>query len=177
MRGIAAILLTMFLIAAALPAFAQGAPPNPGAQEHWDQFLSRHPGLAEHPQWLRNPTYMHEHPNMAKWLQEHPRVAREARQQGMWEHDGTWHDSNWWHENNPNYASQYHPEWAENHPDWRGENDGDWDQNHKHWHARDWWVRHHRDEVEQRHPDWLAGSGHERDHHDSGNHQERDHHD
>ena len=165
MKRTFAIFLAMFLMAAALPAFAQGPPPNPGAEAHWDRFLSRHPGLAEHPQWLRNPTYMREHPNMEKWLHEHPRVLREARAQGMWDHNGDWHDSNWWHQNNPSYASQYHPEWVENHPDWRGANDGDWDDQH-HWQARNWWMNHHRDWVEQHHHDWLAQQHEEQDHRD-----------
>jgi hypothetical protein len=167
MKNIAAVCLTLFLIGAVMPAFAQDRPPNPGAEEHWQQFLSRHPGLAEHPQWLRNPQYMREHPNIATWLREHPRVLEDSREQGMWDNDGGWHDANWWRANHPDYVDRYHPEWAENHPDWRGPGDGDWDEHHQQWHARQWWVAHNRAWVVQHHANWLAHHDDEGpDHHD-----------
>jgi hypothetical protein len=89
-KKIATVGLALLLSVAVSPAFAQA--PNPGAEAEWQQFLSRHPGLAEHPGWLHNPTYMHDHPNLAKWLQQHPRVLAESRNEGMWDHDGAWHD-------------------------------------------------------------------------------------
>jgi hypothetical protein len=167
MKNIAAVCLTLFLGTAVMPAFGQEPPPNPAAQVHWQEFLSRHPGLAEHPQWLRNPEYMREHPNMAKWLQEHPRVLEDAREQGMWENDGGWHDANWWRAHHPDYVDRFHPEWAEDHPDWRGPADGAWDERHEHWHARQWWVAHDRAWVVQHHAAWLAHHADEGpDHHD-----------
>jgi len=159
MKRIVAIFLTTLLVASVRPVFAQA----PGPEAHWDQFLSRHPGLAEHPERLNNPAYLNAHPNMKKWLDQHPAVFADARREGMWDHQGNWHDSNWWNQNQPAFWQQYHPEWAQRHPDWaqnhpyaQGPNDGDWDENHQHWYSRDWWVHHHRDWVEQHHHDWLA---------------------
>jgi hypothetical protein len=162
-----AILGATILAMLVTPVFAQGLPPKPGPEAEWQQFLSRHPGLAEHPQWLNNPTYMKEHPNMAKWLEQHPRVVRDSRGEGMWDHEGNWHDSQWWHEHNPNYAQQYHPDWDKNHPDWahfqQGSNESEWQKIHgerveKRDARRQEWADKHPEWVEK-HPEWAHKHG------------------
>ena len=161
MRKIAILFAALTISTLAASAFAQPAP-NAQAEHEWQTYLSRHPGLAEHPQWLNNPQYMKEHPNMAKWLHDHPRVLADARHQGMWDHQGQWHDSDWWRDHNPNQVHQYHPEWAENHenhPNMRGSNDGDYDEHH-HWYDRGWWQEHHPDWVKQHHPNWMQQGNH-----------------
>jgi len=166
MKKLATLIAALCVCLLAASAFAQPAP-NPQAEHQWQRYLSNHPGLAEHPQWLNNPTYMKDHPNMAKWLQEHPRVRADARGQGMWDrNNGQWHDSDWWREHNPNQVYQNHPEWAQNHPNWRGPNDGDYDQNH-HWQNRTWWQKNHPDWVKQHHPNWYRNNNnndHDHDH-------------
>jgi hypothetical protein len=159
MKKIIGSLLAVGLLIGVEVSFAQPMP-NANAEAQWQRYLSNHPGLAEHPQWLNNPKYMSEHPNMAKWLQQHPRVREEARNQGMWDREGRWHDPDWWRDHHPNQMYQYHPEWAENHPNWRGPNDGDWDDHH-HWHNRAWWQQNDRAWVEKHHPNWF--------HHDHDN--------
>src|SRR5271163_3714144 len=101
MKRLAMICLTFSLLAA-LPAFAQ----NPQAEAEWQTYLSRHSGLAEHPQWLENPTYLKQHPGMVTWLRDHPAVAQQAREAGMWDRNGQWHNASWWHQNNPAWANQ-----------------------------------------------------------------------
>ncbi len=152
MRRIATFCLALSLLGT-LPAFAQT--PNSKAEAEWQHYLSKHPGLSEHPEWLSNQTYLKSHPNMTKWLQQHPNVFRQARAQGMWDHSGAWHDSSWWHQNHPDSMYKYHPEWAQNHPDWRpGDPDGDGDVDHPgHWHhPHHWWAKHH--------PGWEGHPGH-----------------
>jgi len=152
MKRIVMLCLTLSLLAS-LPAFAQM--PNPTAESEWQTYLARHPGLAENPQLLNNPTYLNQHPQLAKWLQEHPAVFRQAREQGMWDHNGAWHDASWWHEHNTDWMYRYHPEWAEHHPEWRGDNDGYFDEQHQ-WRDRHWWVAQHPEWVKQHHPGWLV---------------------
>jgi hypothetical protein len=148
--------LFAILLAAALaaPTFARDAPPNPQAEAEWQRYLAHHPGLREHPEWLLNPKYMQDHPNMAKWLHEHPRVLEDAREQGMWDRDGRWHDADWWRDHHPQSLYEYHPEWAETHPNWRGRNDGDWDDQH-HWHFRNWWMHERKEWAQEHHPEWF----------------------
>ncbi len=150
MKRVVMLCLTLSLLGS-LPAFAQA----PAAEHEWQTYLSNHPGLAENPQWLNNPTYMHEHPGLATWLKDHPLVARQAWEQGMWDHNGAWHNSSWWHEHNPNLFYQNHPGWAANHPEWRGPNDGAVDAQNN-WHNRQWWAQNHPDVVKQQHPGWVA---------------------
>lgn len=160
-------LVTLGLVLAllgSLRAFAQ-APPNPAAEQDWQRFLSKHPGLAQNPQWLDNPTYLKEHPNMTKWLQQHPAVFRQARGQGMWDRQGNWHDSSWWHDHDADDVYRNHPEWAEYHRDWHGKNDGDADDHH-HWHNRHWWMKHHPNWVREHHPGWADQGNPEPDHED-----------
>lgn len=152
MKRLVILCLTLSLLGS-VRAFAQT--PNPVAESNWQTYLSNHPGLAENPQLLNNPTYLHEHPQLSKWLKQHPAVAQQARGQGMWEHNGTWHNSSWWHEHNPNLVYQNHPEWAANHPEWRGANDGAVDAQNN-WHDRQWWAQNHPEVVKQQHPGWLA---------------------
>ena len=162
MKRIVILCLTLSMMGS-LRAYAQA--PNPTAEHNWQTYLARHPGLAENPQLLNNPTYLSQHKQLAKWLHDHPAVAQQARGQGMWEHNGTWHDSSWWHEHNPNLVYQNHPEWAERHEDWRGANDGDADDQH-HWHARNWWIQHHPDWVKEHHPGWQSAGQPGSDHGD-----------
>lgn len=154
----------------ATPAYAQESPAEERAEARadaqararaeWAHWLRRNPGLRQHPQWLDNPTYRKNHPLIIKWLEQHPYVLRESREEGMWDPDGRWRDSFWWHQNDPDEFWENHPEWAERHQDWRGANDGDWDDQHN-WRARNWWIEHHRDWVEDHHPGWLRHKAHE----------------
>src|SRR5258708_11729377 len=48
-----------------------------------------------------------------------PQVARQSREQGMWDREGRWRDSSWWHNNDPDEFWEHHPEWAERHQEWR----------------------------------------------------------
>ncbi len=148
-------------------AFAQCGDANPRAVAEWNHYLQRHQGLREHPGWLNNGNYEKDHPNMMKWLHDHPHVLACSRQEGMWDNQGNWRNANWWRSHNPNWMYQHHPEWAENHPDWQGPNDGDYDDEH-HWHNRGWWTRTKADWVRKHHPDWFthtnAEPGHDHDH-------------
>lgn len=161
MKRIAILFLTVAFCGVTASAMAQPEP-NGHAEHEWQTYLSRHPGLAEHPQWLNNPSYMKQHPNMAKWLQQHPRVRADARGQGMWDHEGQWRDSDWWRDNHPNQMYQNHPEWAENHPNWRGPNDGDYDDHHA-WHNRAWWQHNRNEWVQKHHPNWDQDQHHDSD--------------
>jgi len=162
MKRIAILCLTLSLLGAgSLRAFAQA--PNPVAERDWQTYLSHHPGLAENPQLLNNPTYLNQHPQLAKWLKDHPLVARQAREEGMWDHDGAWHDSSWWHEHNPDWLYRYHPEWAINHPEWHGPHDGAMDAQNQ-WHNRQWWTQNHPDWVKTQHPGWVAHRHWEEEH-------------
>jgi hypothetical protein len=163
MKRILMICLTVSLLAA-IPAFAQQ--PNPQAEAEWQHYLSKHPGLAEHPEWLENPTYLKDHPNMTKWLHDHPAVAQQAREAGMWDKQGQWHEASWWREHHPNQANQYHPDWAQQHPEWeqqhpgwnpnvQAHNEGAMDEHHQ-WQQKEWWVEHHPNWVKEHHPGWMA---------------------
>ena len=157
MKRLAISWLTLLLVASAIPALAQT--PNPRAEAEWQHYLTKHPGLQQHPEWLLNQNFLNEHPNMTKWLQEHPAVYKQARQQGMWDNQGRWHDAQWWRQNDPKAVAQYHPNWAHEHEaeaePARG--DGDWDEHH-HWRAREWWVEHHHEWTEKHHPEWMQSN-------------------
>lgn len=151
MKRILILCLTLSLIGS-LHAFAQT--PNAVAEENWQTYLNRHPGLREHPEWLNNPAYLKDHPGMTKWLKDHPAVSRQARGRGMWDQSGAWRDSSWWRQHDANAAYKHHPEWAEHHGDWR---DGDEDHHnvgeHHHWHHGHGWEKHHL-QREEHHPGW-----------------------
>jgi hypothetical protein len=146
MKKVAIFCLTLSLLGS-LPAFAQA--PNPVAEQNWQTYLSNHPGLAENPQLLNNQTYLNEHPQLSKWLQQHPAVAQQAREQGMWDHNGAWHNSSWWHEHNPNLLYQNHPGWVANHPEWAQNHPAVVRQQHPGWVAREY-ERHEHREAEHR---------------------------
>ena len=162
MKRIVILCLTLSMLGS-FRAFAQT--PNPTAEHNWQTYLARHPGLRQHPEWLNNPTYLKEHPNMSKWLRDHPAVFQQARGQGMWDQGGAWHDPSWWHKHDANAAYTNHPEWADHHRDWHGDNDGDND-DQQHWHARNWWVQHQPDWVKEHHPGWQRARQPEPDHRD-----------
>lgn len=163
--ALATIGLGLFLVTTARPAFAQCGRAEPAAEADWQRYLSRHPGLAEHPEWLRNPRFTSEHPNMTKWLHAHPNVLACAREQGMWDKRGGWHDADWWRDHHPDWMYENHEDWVEAHPQWHGPNDGDWDDQH-HWHPRHWWVQEHREWVKNHHPNWMRYNHAEPDHED-----------
>src|SRR5437870_3130958 len=121
MRRIATISLIALLAGGVLPIARGGASPayaqapNPRSEAEWQRYLGRHPGLRQHPEWLLNQNFLKAHPNMTTWLHNHPAVAQQAREQGMWDREGRWRDSSWWHNNDPDEFWEHHPEWAERH--------------------------------------------------------------
>jgi hypothetical protein len=138
-----------------LPAFAQNT--SPEAEARLQRWMARDPHLQADPGLMDNPTYLHNHPNFATWLQQHPGAHQQVRAMGAYDNGHQWRNTDWWRHNNPDWIYQNRPEWVSNHPEWR--HDGDWDDQH-HWHDRDWWRDNRRDWVAQHHPEWAEA--HER---------------
>jgi hypothetical protein len=145
--SLAAMLGAMWVV----PAFAQNV--SAGAEAQLRNWMAKDPRLEADPGLMDNPTYLHNHPNFAIWLQQHPGAHQQVREMGAYDNGHHWHDTDWWRHNNPDWIYENHPEWVRNHPEWR--NDGDWDDQH-HWHDRDWWAANRGDWVVQHHPDWAA---------------------
>jgi hypothetical protein len=131
-------------------ASAQMPPPNVEAQ--FQNILAEHPDAAANPGLLRNPGWLRQHPNVNKFLADHPNVRRQIAAGdlsawGAYDEGHVWHPASWWHENHPDWVYQNHPEWAEHygwaqadyraHPDWF---------HHKYWqaHPQPWLTGVHR---------------------------------
>src|SRR5690349_4601167 len=152
MKNRAAIACFSILLGAcfAMPAFAQ----NAKTENTLRNIMIRHPELQNDPNLLNNPGYLDKHPNLKAFMEHHPGLERQIRDQyGAYDGGRVWRNQEWWHANNPQWMYEHHPEWAENHPTWRG--DGDWDDAHR-WHSRDWWYENHREWAEEHHPDWRT---------------------
>lgn len=155
-----ALLVAMLCAAYVAPAFAQNV--NPRAESELQNWMARDPRLHADPGLMENPEYLHNHPNFATWLSQHPGAHRQIGEMGAYDNGHVWRDREWWHQNNPNWLYANHPEWAYNNPAWRGE--GDWDDHHV-WHDRGWWQANNSAWVAQHHPDWAQVREERRDEH------------
>ncbi len=160
----------------AVSAFAQA----PWAEVDFQRFLSNHPRLRANPALMTDPAYLNNHPNLAKFLHEHPSIYAQARAMGAYDNYNRWRDANWWFGHDPDWVYQHHSDWIGYHPEWR--DDGDWDDGH-HWHDRGWWNKHNHPWVEKHHPGWAVSAEHREsseaesaEHHGHGESESAEHH-
>ena len=152
--------VTIVMLAMAMTSIA-------AAQYHesrLDNFLGSHPhlkaDLSRNPSLIYDKQYRREHPELQRFMQDHPNIYGKLRDSGRWGAygpDNEWHEADWWHEHDRVWMWEHHPEWAEQHSDWR--EDGDFDEDH-HWHPRDWWEDHRADWVRNHHPGWYEHHEH-----------------
>ncbi|MGH7814471.1 MAG: hypothetical protein ACREQI_10790 [Candidatus Binataceae bacterium] len=127
------------LLALAAPAGAQyyGLPRT----GEWNNFLAHHRKVAgmlqSDPCMMSRPGWRQNHPELHKFLLNHPHEATQLKlnasqycrggrysgpgyggpgygHHGWGDYDAhhEWHDYNWWHEHHPNWVRQHHPEWS-----------------------------------------------------------------
>src|SRR5215469_2717642 len=156
------------LLAAVVVALAMALPSIAAAQYHesrLDNFLNSHPNLkaelSRNPDLIFNKQYRRDHPELQRFMQDHPNIYGKLHNHGFWGAygpDHQWHEADWWHEHDPDWMYRNHPEWSVAHADWR--DDGDFDEEH-HWHSREWWEDRHGDWVRDHHPNWRKHVEHE----------------
>jgi hypothetical protein len=173
----------VFCAALAAPAFAQSRQ----SEAEFQRFLSRHPDVQANPALLSDKNYLYHHPNIAKFLQEHPGIHQQAFMMGAYDQGHVWRDSGWWYQHDPHWAYQNHPEWWRSHPEWgppvvvaAPAGIGDYDEHHV-WRDRGWWEAHNRGWAQQHHPEWYAHHEVQSEHHEVQSerhqeHQEQKHH-
>jgi hypothetical protein len=103
-----------------------------------DRFLAAHPDVAskvrEDPDLLYSKQFREEHPELQKFMQNHPNVYKKLDARigpspehamggpehgiGAYDQSHQWRDADWWHQHDPGWVNKNHPEWANNHPDW-----------------------------------------------------------
>jgi hypothetical protein len=154
------------LVGFGTPAFAQ----SPQTEAWFQHYIAIHPEVQRHPSLMTNPGYLNNHPDFARFLEQHPNIRNQAFRMGAYDNHHQWHDADWWHDNHPDWVHQNHPEWNESHPGWMKE--GSYDDEHR-WHDRDWWEQNHPDWVKEHHPHWAqpyrAPVAEENEHHGNGN--------
>ena len=155
-------------LAAVVVPLAMTLPSIALAQYHesrLDNFLDNHPHvkseLSRNPDLIFNKQYRRSHPELQKFMQDHPNIYGKLHNHDSWGEyspDHQWHEADWWHEHDPDWMYSNDPEWAKNHRDW--DDDGDFDEDH-HWHSRDWWEDHRADWIRHHHPEWDKHRAHE----------------
>src|SRR5260370_29184691 len=74
---------TLGCVLSVTAAFAQTA------QQDLQQYISSHPELQQNPGLMNNPTYRANHPDLNRFLQNHPQVDRQRyRNGGAYGHNG-----------------------------------------------------------------------------------------
>src|ERR1700674_2206308 len=96
-------------------------------ETRFSQFLASQPGVAsdlrDNPELLYDETYRSDHPELAQFLADHPRIWAHLNAQretagaapdqfGAYDTQHRWHDATWWHQNSPDWFWENHPEWA-----------------------------------------------------------------
>src|SRR5580704_6362003 len=84
-------------------AFAQTA------QQDLQQYIKSHPELQQNPGLMNNPTYRANHPDLNRFLENHPQVDRHGSG-GAYDRNDALRDSGWGHQNDPRGRAN-HPEW------------------------------------------------------------------
>ncbi len=132
MKKMIAIVAALFVVALAVPAFAQMYPG--AADADFNNFLSKHPNeaaqLRSNPGLIDNQNWIHDHAALAQYLDNHPNVRKTIRAQsngmrgpepyagrgpGDYDEHHQWHDANWWQQNNPAWWRAHHPDHADHH--------------------------------------------------------------
>ena len=116
------------MLAVAVVAIAMALPSIAAAQyneSRLDHFLDSHPhmkaDLSRNPDLIFNKQYRREHPELQKFMQDHPQIYGKLHNHGFWGEygpDHEWHEADWWHEHDPGWMYEHHPEWAKDHHDW-----------------------------------------------------------
>jgi hypothetical protein len=138
-------------LAIATPVFAQ----TPETMAKLNNIISEHPALQQNPRLLNNPGWLRDHPNVARFMADHPGVRRDVASGafesnwGGWDPEHhSWHDAYWWHQNNPQWVYANHPDWGHNygwyqndygaHPEWfHNPTYQNWAAAHPEWVARE----------------------------------------
>ncbi len=89
MKYLIPVLAAVFF-AVAVPAFAQTA----RSEAEFQRYLVKHPEVRNNPSLLSNQQYLAHHPNIAKFLTEHPQVHRQALTMGVYDRGRVWRDAN-----------------------------------------------------------------------------------
>jgi len=147
------------MLAIAVVTIAMALPSIAAAQYHesrLDNFLESHPhikaDLSRNPDLIFNENYRREHPELQKFMQDHPQIYGKLHNHGFWGEygpDHEWHDADWWHEHDPGWMYKNHPEWAKDHRDW--------------------------DEDREKHPGWFKREE-QKAHAEYEEHEEKEHH-
>jgi hypothetical protein len=130
---------TLGCVLSVTAAFAQTA------QQDLQQYISSHPELQQNPGLMNNPTYRANHPDLNRFLQNHPQVDRQRYGNGgAYGHNGGWRDGDWRHQNDPQGVAANHPDWnhshwAQGHPNYRPHDNAEgysYARSHRH---HQWW--------------------------------------
>ncbi|MGH7917746.1 MAG: hypothetical protein ACREQE_09775 [Candidatus Binataceae bacterium] len=123
---IGAVLGLLFL---APPVFAQSRQ----AENQFETMMRNHPEAQKNPALLNDPQWLRKHPDVKRFMNNHPGVRNqemgrggfgeyghnhnfaENRGEGAYGPHHHWHNKEWWSKNNRNWAEQHHPEWYKNH--------------------------------------------------------------
>ncbi|HXN11623.1 MAG TPA: hypothetical protein VN865_00855 [Candidatus Acidoferrales bacterium] len=113
----------IFFLATAISSMALAQQMGP----KMDRFLNDHPELGAqvraNPSLLYDRQFRHDHPELETFMQNHPNEYKRLEQHGVGAYDSghVWRDESWWHDHDPGWMYAHHPEWANNHPEWRAD--------------------------------------------------------
>jgi hypothetical protein len=149
------------LLFVAPPVFAQSAQ----GERQFQKLLDQHPRAKENPALLSDPQWLRKHPDVNKFIRNHPGVQNQVLSMGAYDNGHRWHNQEWWYHHNPEWVQKNHPDWYKKHPNWNN-GEGAWTKNHE-WRSRDWWVKNHPEESEREHPNWFTHHHHHDHDHDN----------